>query len=71
MKWNLKKTDNTKTGIKVRYVLEIEEEGLFAIIEQGKFGGVKRSRSGGKGLDGVVKKDEKYQNPFISLMHNK
>lgn len=47
---------------------QIEEEGLFATIEQGKFGGVKRSRTGGKGLDGVVMKDEKYINPFIPLM---
>ena len=46
----------------------IEEEGLFATLEQGKFGGVKRSRTGGKGLDGVVTKDEKYMNPFIDLM---
>lgn len=50
---------------------QIEEEGLFATIEQGKFGGVKRSRTGGKGLDGVVMKDEKYINPFIPLMLNK
>ncbi|MCQ1529099.1 lysine 5,6-aminomutase subunit alpha [Lutispora saccharofermentans] len=49
---------------------QIEEEGLFATIEQGKFGGVKRSRTGGKGLDGVVMKDEKYINPFIPLMLN-
>ena len=49
-------------------LLEIDEEGRFVIIEQGKFGGVKRIRTGGKGLDGVVKKHEKYQNPFIPLM---
>ncbi|NLM42906.1 MAG: D-lysine 5,6-aminomutase subunit alpha [Clostridiales bacterium] len=49
---------------------QIEEEGLFATIEQGKFGGVKRSRTGGKGLDGVVVKDDKYMNPFIPLMLN-
>ena len=30
----------------------IEEEGLFRTIEQGKFGGVKRARDGGKGLEG-------------------
>lgn len=47
---------------------EIEKEGLFESIEKGKFGGVKRLRTGGKGLDGVVKKDEKYFNPFIQLM---
>ncbi len=48
----------------------IEEEGLFATLEQGKFGGVKRSRTGGKGLDGVVEKNDKYCNPFIELMLN-
>lgn len=47
---------------------QIEREGLFATIEQGKFGGVKRARDGGKGLDGVAKKDAGYFNPFIELM---
>jgi beta-lysine 5,6-aminomutase alpha subunit len=46
----------------------IEKEGLFATIEQGKFGGVKRARDGGKGLDGVCAKDDEYFNPFIPLM---
>ncbi len=49
-------------------IQEIEKEGLMSTLEQGKFGGVKRSRTGGKGLDGVVQKDEKYMNPFIELM---
>lgn len=47
---------------------KIESEGLFSTIEQGKFGGVKRARDGGKGLDGVAKKDAGYFNPFIELM---
>lgn len=47
---------------------QIEKEGLFQTLEQGKFGGVKRSRTGGKGLDGVAKKDSGYFNPFIELM---
>lgn len=47
---------------------EIESEGIFDTIEKGKFGGVKRSFTGGKGLAGVVEKDEKYFNPFIDLM---
>ena len=46
----------------------IVEEGLFSTIEQGKFGGVKRPRDGGKGLKGVCVKDEEYFNPFIPLM---
>jgi beta-lysine 5,6-aminomutase alpha subunit len=47
---------------------KIEKEGLFQTIEQGKFGGVRRSRTGGKGLDGVTKKDAGYFNPFIPMM---
>lgn len=47
---------------------QIEKEGLFSTIEQGKFGGVKRARDGGKGLEGVAKKDAGYFNPFIELM---
>ena len=47
---------------------EIVEEGLFSTIEQGKFGGVKRPRDGGKGLEGVCVKDDAYFNPFIPLM---
>lgn len=47
---------------------DIEEEGLFATLEQGKFAGVRRSRTGGKGLDGVATKDAKYLNPFIELI---
>jgi len=46
----------------------IEKEGLFLTIEQGKFGGVKRPRDGGKGLAGVCKKDQDYFNPFIKMM---
>jgi beta-lysine 5,6-aminomutase alpha subunit len=46
---------------------QIESDGLFSTIEEGKFGGVKRSRTGGKGLDGVVRKAESYFNPFIDL----
>lgn len=47
---------------------EIEESGLFDTIEQGKLAGVKRGFNGGKGLDGVVVKEDKYFNPFIELM---
>ncbi len=47
---------------------DIEAEGIFDTIQQGKFGGVKRSLTGGKGLEGVTEKDEAYFNPFIDLM---
>jgi beta-lysine 5,6-aminomutase alpha subunit len=47
---------------------QIEREGLFQTIEQGKFGGVRRMRTGGKGLAGIARKDSGYFNPFIQLM---
>lgn len=51
-----------------KLLLEIEMEGLFSTIEKGKFGGVKRARDGGKGLEGVCIKDNDYFNPFIEPM---
>lgn len=47
---------------------KIEKEGLFNALEEGTFANVKRPRTGGKGLDGVIKKSSCYYNPFISLM---
>ena len=55
-------------GKATELLAQIEKDGLFKTIEEGKFGGVKRSRTGGKGLDGVAKKDSGYFNPFIDLM---
>jgi len=49
---------------------EIEKQGLFKTIEKGIFASIKRSIDGGKGLDGVFKKDKNYFNPFIELMIN-
>lgn len=46
---------------------EVEKDGLFATIEQGKFGGVKRPFDGGHGLEGVCTKGENYFNPFIEM----
>ena len=47
---------------------EIEQIGLFATLEKGIFADIKRSRTGGKGLAGVVVKSEVYFNPFVELM---
>ena len=46
----------------------IKTEGLFTALEKGNFGDVKRSLTGGKGLEGVCEKGEHYQNPFEGLM---
>ena len=47
---------------------EIERDGLFDTLEQGRFAGVKREKDGGKGLEGVFQKESVYFNPFIPLM---
>lgn len=49
----------------------LKSEGLFNALEQGKFGAVKRSKTGGKGLSGVVERGANYTNPFIELMKNR
>ncbi len=46
----------------------IEKEGLFNALEKGIFADVKRPRTGGKGLNGVIEKGENYFNPFLGLM---
>lgn len=51
----------------VAILSEIEKEGLFRTLEQGKFAGVKRPQDGGKGLAGVTEKTDVYFNPFIKL----
>lgn len=49
-------------------LLGIRADGLFRTLEEGKFAGIKRPFDGGKGLSGVVQKDEHYQNPFVPLL---
>lgn len=46
----------------------VEQIGLMEAIEQGIFADVKRSRFGGKGLDGVAKQAPDYYNPFVAPM---
>lgn len=45
---------------------EMKQEGLFSALEKGIFGGVKRPRNGGKGLQGVAAKEANHYNPFIT-----
>ena len=47
---------------------EIERIGLFATLEKGVFADIKRPLDGGKGLDGVTRKSDRYFNPFIEEM---
>jgi beta-lysine 5,6-aminomutase alpha subunit len=47
---------------------KIAGEGLFSALEKGMFGDVKRLKTGGKGLEGVVAKGDNYLNPYVNLM---
>lgn len=47
---------------------EIEQVGLFSTLEKGIFADIKRPRDGGKGLAGVIRKTEGYDNPFVDMM---
>jgi len=47
---------------------EIKKLGLFGALEKGIFADIKRSRNGGRGLDGVAEKTENYFNLFIPKM---
>jgi beta-lysine 5,6-aminomutase alpha subunit len=52
----------------IKLLKTIEKEGLFTTLEKGNFGNVKRPKTGGKGLQGVVAKSSHYFNPFIDKM---
>ena len=47
---------------------DIAAKGLFQALEEGLFADIKRSKVGGKGLNGVVQKKDGYFNPFIEEM---
>lgn len=49
---------------------EIAKLGLFKAIERGYFADIKRPFNGGKGLEGVIIKDQSYYNPFAEIMKN-
>lgn len=49
-------------------LLHVEKIGLMEAVEQGVFADVKRGRFGGKGLDGVARKSPDYYNPFPEPM---
>ncbi|MFA6339661.1 MAG: lysine 5,6-aminomutase subunit alpha [Bacteroidales bacterium] len=51
-----------------RLLEKLREEGLFTALEKGYFANIRRSRDGGKGLEGVTRKSSLYMNPYIELL---
>lgn len=70
---------NGKVIRRARSVLEdthlllqkVEKVGLMRAIEQGWFANMVRLMDGGKGLDGVIKKDRHYWNPILRLLEKR
>lgn len=52
----------------VTFLEDIEKLGLMEALAKGWFADIARSPDGGKGLDGVLARDEDYLNPFIPLI---
>ena len=50
---------------------ECQADGMIAAIGRGRFGDVKRSETGGKGLEGVVEKAGDYFNPFLDILEGR
>jgi beta-lysine 5,6-aminomutase alpha subunit len=48
----------------VELLQEIDSLGLFKGLETGLFADIKRSPAGGRGLEGVMKRNKRYFNPF-------
>ncbi len=71
--------EDGKIANRARFVfgkaLELLEEcrgdGMVAAIGRGRFGDVKRTETGGKGLDGVLEKAPDYFNPFLDMMEGR
>ena len=47
---------------------QMQDMGLFSALEKGVFADIRRSRDGGRGLSGVLTKDDEYMNPFLDRM---
>ena len=48
----------------VELLQEIDRLGLFQALEVGLFADIKRSPEGGRGLEGVIRRNDRYFNPF-------
>ncbi len=52
----------------VNLLQQMDSLGLFKGLEAGLFADIKRSPDGGRGLDGVIERDEGYFNPFYERL---
>jgi len=58
-------------GESVSLLERVVDDGLLDAIGDGTFGLMKRPADRGKGLEGVVEKDEGYDNPAVALLESR
>src|SRR5678815_4363804 len=58
-------------GKSMELLEECRKDGLVTAIGHGRFGDVKRSETGGKGLEGVMEKSPDYFNPFLDILEGR
>jgi beta-lysine 5,6-aminomutase alpha subunit len=58
----------TMLGQAVDQLEKVQDMGLFKALEMGEFADVSRDPGGGRGFEGVVKRDENYFNPFYAAL---
>jgi beta-lysine 5,6-aminomutase alpha subunit len=46
----------------------MDKLGLFKGLEAGLFANIKRTPEGGRGLEGVITRNEQYFNPFYEML---
>ncbi len=63
MKWAEKVLDDTLAHLEM-----INSKGLISAIGERAFAEVKRTETGGKGLDGVIRRAPNYLNPFFEIL---
>ena len=62
-RWAQKVLDETLDHLEM-----IHDKGLFKAIEEKAFAEVRRTETGGKGFDGVVRRSSNYLNPFFKIL---
>ncbi len=61
---------NDVLGKAVTQLEEVREMGLFEALSRGEFADVVRDPDGGRGAEGVVKRDPDYFNPFFAALRD-
>ena len=63
----IQKRANTVLEETTKMLEEISVDGLMDAISRGVFANISRPQDGGKGADGVIRKDPEYFNPFFEI----